>query len=429
MAAGWPETIRLLRSWPGRLELRRRHGKRAWHALAPIARVDRATLARRVRVVAVSGSVGKTTTMRAVSAALGLPVGASALLNANNYAALAGSVLRLGPRQRHAVLEVGIERPGDMRRYSAVVRPDVAVMTAVASDHWRSFSSIEHKRDEKAELVRGLPAAGTAVLNADDANVRWMAGRTRAKVVLFGFADDADVRATGVELGLDGTSFEVHVGGASRPVKTRLVGRHMIHPVLAAVAVAAAEERDLDETVAALGELEPTPGRMQPLTGPNGAVLLRDDFKGTDDAYRAALAAFAELPAARHVVVFGEVFEESGRDVYREIGRLAGAFAELAVFVGTRTKDLRAFRAGATAAGLSRERVHHARHADEAVAILRGELRPGDAVLIKGRREQALGRVGLALAGRDVRCRADPCPFRRMLCDLCPFLEQPFAGV
>jgi UDP-N-acetylmuramoyl-tripeptide--D-alanyl-D-alanine ligase len=166
---------------------------------------------------------------------------------------------------------------------------------------------------------------------------------------------------------------------------------------------------------------------MQTMALTNGAFALRDEFKATEDAFDAALETLAEIPAKRKVVVFGEISESTGRDAYRDAARKAAAFVDRAVFVGSRTSfDL--YKSGAMAGGLSRDQISRVRSAHEATELLRDELGEGDVVLIKGRWQQALGRVGLALAGGDVQCRADPCPFKRMLCDICPFLEQPFTG-
>jgi UDP-N-acetylmuramyl pentapeptide synthase len=161
---------------------------------------------------------------------------------------------------------------------------------------------------------------------------------------------------------------------------------------------------------------------------PNGAFVLRDEFKGSLDPIEAALATLAEIPARRRIVVAGEIAEESGNEDYRVIGRKVGAIADRAIFVG-RTKTFRLYRTGAAAAGLARERIEHARNAHDVIALLRDDLEAGDVVLTSGRWQHALGRVGLALSGREVRCRADPCPFKRMLCDVCPFLDQPFTGL
>ncbi len=387
------------------------------------------SVGRRPRIVAVIGSVGKTTTMRTVSAALGLQVSRPAFLNANSHAAVGRALLSVRPWQTHAVLEVAINGPGQMRIQATTVRPDVVVVTAIARDHWQSFPTLEATRDEKADIVRTLSATGVAVLNADDPNVRWMATQTKARVVMVGEASDAEVRATDIELDWPhGMRFVVHVGGESRPVRTRLVGRHMVYAAVAALAVAHIEGLSLDGAIAAVESVDPTPGRMQTMALPNGAFVLRDEFKGTADAWDAAIETLAAIPAKRHMVVFGEIAEETGRTAYRDAGRKAAQVVDRAIFVGS-GKNFKLYRSGAVAGGLSRDQIDHVRQAHEAVELLRDELVEGDVVLIRGRWQQALGRVGLALAGRAVKCRVDPCPFKRMLCDVCPFLGQPFTGL
>ncbi len=411
-----------------RAELQRRVGNRLWPVLGYVARGYRVTLGRRPRVVAVIGSVGKTTTMRTVAAVIGRPVSRPALLNMNSRAGVGRALLGVRPWQPRAVLEVGILAPGQMRRQAATVRPDVVVVTAIAHDHWESFRSLDAIRDEKAEMIRALGRAGTVVLNADDPNVRWMAGQTRARVVLAGEAADAEVRATDVAFDWpDGMTFTARIGEQAWPIRTRLMGRHMIFPALAAIAVAYVEGVSIDAAAAAVGSVEPTPGRMQTMILPSGAVVIRDEFKGTRDAWMAALDALAEVPARRRIVVFGEISEVSGNQDYRDIGQRLG-FVDRAIFVST-TKNFQLYRAGATAGGLDRDRIQHARNYVEALQLLDGDLGEGDVVLIRGRWQQALGRIGLALAGEDVQCRADPCPFKRMLCDVCPMLNQPFTGL
>ncbi|MEX2548131.1 MAG: Mur ligase family protein [Chloroflexota bacterium] len=419
----------LIRSQPGRLELRRRYTTRLWPVMARVARAYRLTLARRPRIVVVVGSVGKTTTMRAVSAVLGLRVSRPALLNANSHAAVGRALLSVRPWQTRAVLEVGINGPGQMSIQAATLRPDVVVVNPIARDHWQSFHTLEATRDEKANMVRTLPATGVAILNADDPNVRWMATQTKARVVLAGEAPDAEVRVSHIELDWPhGMRFLVHIGDQTHTVRIKLLGRHMIYPAVAAIAVAYVEGMPIETAVAAVGTVEPTPGRMMTMALPSGAFVVRDEFKGTEDAAVAALDAFATIPAERHIVVFGEIAEGRGKDAYRDLARKAAGFVDRVVFVGS-TTNFKLYRSGAVAGGLSRDRIDHVRHAHEAVDLLRDQLGPGDVVLIRGRWQQALGRVGLALAGRDVQCRVDPCPFKRMLCDVCPFLNQEFYGL
>ena len=423
------EMLTLVRSGPGRLEIKRRYGTKFWSTASHFARVYRRTLGRRVRIVAVIGSVGKTTTMRAVSAVLEVPVSRPQLLNANSRASIGRQILGLRPWRRMAVLEVAIGYVGDMRIHASTVRPNVVVVTAIARDHWQSMGTLEKTRDEKADMLRILPSNGIAIVNADDQNVRWMATQTKARVVYIGEAPDAEVRASDIELDWPkGMRFVAYIGDKSWPIATQLIGRHMVFPALAALAVAYVERLPIESAVDAIEKLTPTPSRMQVMTTTNGAYVIRDDFKSTQDPVEAALRTFAEVPANRRVVVLGEMTEELGQYVYRDLGKTVGSIADRAVFVGS-GKNFQTFRAGAKSVGMASDAVAHVRHAHEATEILREGLEPNDVVLINGRWQQALARVGLALAGRDVKCRADPCPFKRMLCDVCPFLEQEFYGL
>ena len=151
----------------------------AWPVLRRVASLYRRTLVRNTCVVAVVGSFGKSTTMRAVTAALGRKIHPRAELNAKSEVALA--VLRIRRSDRHAVIEVGIDAPGKTLGYARVVRPNVTVATSVGSEHNRSLKTLEVTRSEKAEMVRILPASGLAVLNGDDPNVMWMQSQTRAR--------------------------------------------------------------------------------------------------------------------------------------------------------------------------------------------------------------------------------------------------------
>jgi UDP-N-acetylmuramoyl-tripeptide--D-alanyl-D-alanine ligase len=381
-----------------------------------------------VRVVAVIGSVGKTTTMRTVSTALARPVRRQAVLNVGSHAGAGRALFSVRPWHRHAVVEVAIARRGEMRQLARTVQPNVVVVTAIARDHWQSFGTLEVTRDEKANILRPLPPTAIVVANADDHHVRWMTTQTRARVVLAGEAADAQVRATDVTLDWPhGMRFNVEVDGQSLPATTRLMGRHMVFAALSAIAVGYLEGVPLEEAIWRVATVEPTPGRMQTMVLTNGAFALRDDFKASVDAFDAAFATLAEIPAARRIGVIGEIAEETGQQDYRDVGAKS-AFLDRVVFVGS-GKHYQAFRLGTRSGGLSTEHVERVRNAHEALDVLRGGLGPGDVVFIKGRWQQALGRVGLALAGRQVQCQADPCPFKRMLCDVCPFLEQPFTGL
>ncbi|MGH8799468.1 MAG: Mur ligase family protein [Casimicrobiaceae bacterium] len=406
----------------GRIHIRHGIAYRLWPVLSLLARLYRRTFVRTTRVIAVTGSFGKSTTTRAIAAALDLPLHREAVFNAWQWVAFA--VLRIRPGQRHAVIESGISRPGQMEGYARTIHPDVAVVTSIGSEHHRSLGTLEVTREEKSWLVRVLPPSGVAVLNGDDPNVLWMKGRTRARVVTFGFGASCDVRADDVRLDWPrGTRFRLTAFGEEREVTVRLIGRHMVYPVLAAVAVAHLEGFTLDRALAGLRELKPTPGRMDPVLLPNGVTVLRDDFKSALETIDSALDVLAQVEAPRRIVLLGAVSEppENQRRVYQALGeRVAGMATHLVVF----KNEFLPYWSGARRGGMPREAVIDAgRTAQQAAEVLRRLLQPGDVLLIKGRSPEKLDRVRLILEGRQVRCDIRYCSFRTVACDECPMLE------
>jgi UDP-N-acetylmuramoyl-tripeptide--D-alanyl-D-alanine ligase len=145
---------------------------RVWPMMSRLARLYRRTIARRTRVVAVVGSFGKSTTMRAVAAALAAPQPTS--MTANAWTSVAMAILRIRPTQRHAVIEVGIGGRGQMDPYARLLRPNLTVVTSIGSEHHGSLGSLEVTRAEKVRMIAAMPASGITVLNGDDPNVLWM---------------------------------------------------------------------------------------------------------------------------------------------------------------------------------------------------------------------------------------------------------------
>lgn len=387
-----------------------------------LAWLCRRTVGRRAIVVAVAGSYGKTTTTRAIRAMLGLPASAWVDANANCFALVGLALMRGLVESRVVVVEIGTARPGQMARYVSAVRPSIAVVTCIGSEHVQSFRDIDHLRDEEAEIVRRLPADGTAVLNRDDPLVVSMAAETRARVVTFGTSPGADVQ--GGQAAVDwpvGTSFDVTIAGRTFPVATRLVGAGMARCVLAALAAVVAAGRPVDEAIRRVAALSPTPGRLEPRPLPGGAVALRDDYKSTVDTVVSAIDVLAALPARRRIVVLGDLDmpPPPERQWYRTIGEQAGRVADEVFLVGRKHDH---YRPGLRRGGLTDDRIHRLRTAAEAAGALAGRLGPGDVVLVKGRETQRLTRVILALEGRRVDCTVESCRMHLTFCDRCPLL-------
>jgi UDP-N-acetylmuramoyl-tripeptide--D-alanyl-D-alanine ligase len=400
-----------------------------WPLVAPLAAAYRQTLGRRTRVSVVVGSLGKTTTTRALVVALGGRDQPLPNLNACSHVGLA--MLAMRPGQPHGVLEVGIGRRGQMLTYARVVRPDVVVVTSIASDHRPQLGTLEDTRDEKAEMVRALPATGVAVLNGDDERVRWMATQTRARVVTYGFADKCDVRASDYTLDWPhGSRFTLLARGQRRTVRTHLLGRHQVHPILAAVTTALEHGVDLDLALARLAALSPSQNRLYPLRLANGAYVLRDEYKASQETYEAALDLLAQVPAQRRLALLAEVdsLPTDEGSVYRALGERAARVADRVVIVASEEAS-RAYADGAQRAGMPPTALTAVGANWRLAADLLGhDLGAGDVVLVKSGPYQRMDRVTLALAGRNVRCELVTCPASVLTCDRCPMLERGWNG-
>jgi UDP-N-acetylmuramoyl-tripeptide--D-alanyl-D-alanine ligase len=419
----WRDVASLFATPVGRAQLIEGVNYRLWPVSSRLARVYRRTLVRRTRVVVIVGSSGKSTTVRAVAAAIDVPPADTLLYNA--WGSVSRAMLRIARGQRHAVVEIGIADKGQMRQYARVVQPDVTVVTSIGSEHHRSLGSLDVTRDEKAWMVRALPPGGTAVLNGDDPNVMWMKGETRARIVTFGFGAACDVRAVDARIDWPlGTRFRLLAFGNERDVSIRLLGRHMVYAALAAIAVAHLEGVPLADALARLAALAPTPGRLQAIELRNGATLLRDDYKSPVETIDAAIDVLEEIPARRRIVLLGEISEPPNPQhaTYRRIGERVGRVAAHFLVVGTMIKD---YRPGARAGGMDAARIVAAGDTPGAVAArLAALLEPGDVVLVKGRDTQRLARVCLILQGRTVGCEIRSCHLRTITCDECPMLER-----
>jgi UDP-N-acetylmuramoyl-tripeptide--D-alanyl-D-alanine ligase len=423
----WRDIPSLLRTPAGRRHLWIAVLRRLWPLLQQLAMIYRRMALRHTCLVVVIGSFGKTTTARAVSVALG---GTDQDVTSYNFkSGVAMAVLKTPPWRRFAVIEAGIDGVGQMIRYAKIIRPDVAVVTCIGSEHNRSLGSLQSTRNEKVKILAGLPPGGVAVLNGDDPNVRWMATQTQNRIITFGVGEMNEVRASDLTLNWPkGTQFKVHANGKTCEMSVRFLGRHMVYPILAAIATALAEGFPLEQILPPLQTLSPTPGRLEPIRLPNGALILRDDFKSSLETIHAALDLFSQIPAKRRMVVLGEVSEPPGSQgpIYREIGERIASIASRAIFIGG---NFQRYAAGVRRGGLPSSSIMDAgRSVLKAVELLREDLRPGDVVLIKGRDTQRLDRITLALIGRKVCCDIDFCDTRAVRCKTCPVLERTHEG-
>jgi UDP-N-acetylmuramyl pentapeptide synthase len=377
---------------------------------------------RRVHRVAVTGSCGKTVTKELVAAVLSTrSPGTRTPAGYNSLVTAARALLATSPRDGFCVIELGVTRPGSLTRVLATVRPGVGVVTAVGTDHYAAFRGPEAVAAEKSRLVGALPESGIAVLNADDARVRAMAALCRGRVVTFGTAPDADVRAEDVSAAWpDRLSFTLVHAGRSTKVRTRLAGAHLLPCVLAALATGAELGIPLDDAVRAVEAVEPEPLRMQPVEVPGGVTFIRDEMKAPVWSLPAVYDFLRSARARRKVLVLGTLSDYPGAmgKRYARVAREALAAADRVVFVGPHA------RLAAKAAPPGSDALVTFPTVREAAAFLERDLLEGDLVLLKGSdKVDHLGRLVLSRLG-EVTCWRERCG-RAQVCDRCELLAAP----
>lgn len=415
-----------LEDFSKRVELHAALNGFGWDVTETAATWYRAATRGHQQVVVVIGSLGKTTTARAAMNVLTGCTPGWIHASDNCFSLIGLNLMRQGPRARFAVVEAGIGSRGQMARYAAALQPDMAVVTAIATDHLHRLGGAERLWQEKSLMVRALPATGVAILNGDDAAVMRMAEVTPARIVTFGLTRGCDVSADVLEISATGTRFVLRAEGEAWPVRSRLIGRNAIRAQVAAAAAGRAAGKSFREIVDALENQEPTPGRMQPVLLTSGATALCDDFKGSFETFNAALEVLREMKARRRVVVLGSLYRPPPPRLarYESIARHVAEVADRVILVGSRA---RLFSLGWQGL-LDADTVHLAASVGEVTELLRGELRAGDVVLLKGRGEQKLSRIALALSNKDVRCGLEFCRFENVLCQECPNLSTANAA-
>ena len=338
----------------------------------------------RPRVVAVTGTVGKTSTKELVADVLATRH--RVFRTPGNYSGrfgLAVALGGLGPEHEVAVVEMATGHFGEIDAMCAMAPPEVAVVTAVDAAHLVALGDVDGVAREKGALVAHLPADGLAVLQADDPRVVGLAARGPAPSVTFGASPTADYRSDGCAVGPEGTTFRAHVGGWSAEVTVPWPGAHSADAALAALAVADRFGVDRAAAVAAIGRAAPVPGRLRPLPGRSGATLLDDTYNAAPRSVHAALDTLATLSAGTRVAVLGEMAElgRAAEELHREVGRHAAGVVDLLVTQGNAAGWI---ADAAVAAGLAPDRVVRTYTPGDAAHEVLGRLGPDVAVLVKG---------------------------------------------
>ncbi len=416
-------------SWRSRWELARNRGvELATLALLRSARLWRRTAQRHVRVVTVIGTYGKTTTRAAIYQSLGPErVGTHwpwwAQFNAEAGPAL--HMLSIWPWRKYGVVEVAGGKPGAMDKHGPIVQPDIVVMTSIGSEHQERWPDLASKVAGKAKMLNHLRPPGTFIANCDDPHVAGVAAKFPGRVIRYGLNPEADVRALDLRLQFPaGTRFTVQIGSGRHDVVIPAYGEHAVRSALAAVTVAHVERLPLAPILQRLRNFAPVVGRMYVAKAPNGAWLIRDDYKAPIETFDFALDILGKIAAPRKYIVAGDIDVLPGQqgDAYRHIGGRIGEVASGLVIVG---RNVERYTSAAVRGGMPKNQVVAMPLAyAEAAAYVMQHTGPGDVILVKGRASDRVQRVSLSILGRDVRCRRYPCR-HEPTCDDCKMLGKP----
>lgn len=342
------------------------------------------------QVVAITGSAGKTTTKEATADFLAARYRVFRNRgNLNNHIGLPLSLLELRSRPEIAVVELGMNHPGEISTLVGIAEPDVRVWTNVGDAHLGFFESADAMADAKAEILQGACPDQILVANANDPRVMARARGFSGRVVTFGIETSADVRATGVELlGLAGTAALVRTPVGQARLRTSLLGIGNLANILAALTTALQFHIPLDRIAERAGVLGAAHHRGEVLRLPGGVTLVDDSYNSSPAALRQALDVVrAATGSARKVAILGEMLE-LGRHTERlhtECGQAAAA-AGLDFLIAVGGIPARVLADAATRAGLPPSAVTHVGTASEAAHVALGRVRPGDLVLVKGSR-------------------------------------------
>lgn len=355
-----------------------------------------------MRVVGITGSVGKTTVKEFTAAVLSQRYRTfKSEGNYNSDIGLPLTLLDMPLDTERAVLEMAMTRTGEIARLADIASPVIGVVTNVEPVHMERLGSMAAIADAKSELVQALPAEGTAVLNRDDHLVHEMARYASGRVFTYGLDEQATLWASDIEShGLDGISFRFHYQRDTVFARLPLLGRHSVHGALAAASVGLIEGQSWGEIIAGLKDLsEMELLRIIVVSGVNGSTIVDDTYNASPASVLAALNLLNDLPG-RKVAVLGDMLElgEYEEEGHKRVARRAAEVADLLVTVGELGHII---AEEAIASGMPQGTVIAMDTRSDAIDFLHEHLQSDDMVLVKASRGLRLDEIVSALSVDD----------------------------
>jgi UDP-N-acetylmuramoyl-tripeptide--D-alanyl-D-alanine ligase len=363
-------------------------------ALQQIARFWRRKLD--LRVVGITGSVGKSTTKEMVGEVLGIRYRTLKNLgNLNNEIGLPLTILKLGIGYERAVLEMGFYVPGEIQFLCDIAQPQIGVVTNVGTVHAERAGSQEAIAKGKSELIQSLPADGIAILNFDDPWVRKMEEKSKARVFFYGLSPEADLWADEIEgLGLNGIRFRLHYKGETLHATIPMIGRHSVHTALRAASVGLNDGLTWQDIFEGLSHGH-AQLRLVAVRSNSGALILDDTYNASPESMLAALNLLDEMDG-RKIAVLGDMlelgpYEKQGHEM---VGMRATQVADILLTLGTRAHMI---ADAARRVGLKPSHIFEFEKPELIVDWLNKNLTSKDAVLIKGSHGLRMDRITAAL--------------------------------
>lgn len=349
-----------------------------------------------LRVIGITGSVGKSTTKELVAEVLSQKYRTIKNTgNLNNEIGLPLTILKMTESHQRAVLEMGFYVPGEINLLCEIADPIIGVVSNIGTVHAERAGSIEAIARGKAELIEYLPENGVAILNYDDPWVRPMAEKTKAQVLFYGLDPQAHLWADQIEgLGLQGIRFCLHYKNEQLFIRVPLIGQHSVHTALRAAAVGLAEGLTWQEIINGLQQGH-TQLRLAVVTTPSGALILDDTYNASPDSVMAALNLLNELQGDK-CAVLGDMlelglYEQQGHEM---VGVRAAQVVKKLVTVGEKAKII---AHTAKRSGLAENLISSVDSVEEAIEILKGKFSINDVILIKGSHGLHMERIVNAL--------------------------------
>lgn len=351
-----------------------------------------------IPVVAITGSNGKTSTRQMAALVVGRRYNALTTRgNFNNEIGLPLTLFQLSPAHEAAVLELGMNHCGEIRRLGAICRPTVGVITNVGPAHLEFLGTLEGVARAKGELIPQIDPAGTVILNRDDPYVAPLADAAGCNVIFFGSDPGAQVRAEAIAETDRGVDFDLVLPNARRAIALKTPGRFMVANALAAAAVGHVLGLEAEEIKAGLEAFQPVEGRLKVVQTARGVTIIDDTYNANPDSMAAAFDTLASLRKGRAgVIVLGDMFElgDAAERLHRDVGRRAAQTGPTRLYACG--EFARAVAEGARSAGMDAACI--VTEEKEAIAAdLTERLTAGDWLLVKGSRGMAMETVVAAV--------------------------------